>query len=220
VAAWGAGEVPRVYGISCQGLNVSDDGGETWTLTGPTQGFDITAILPVSGKHLPFLAVLTSEGGTSHLAWFNDQGELEQNLTDGLSFWGLGVLAQAGSTLYLADSVGVRRYDEASGRWDLFAEGLEDVVLKTDPLTEALSEEDAARGFGLFALVPDPANPRRLALGTVRGLYASNDGGEYWRLAEVPALDQVRINSLAWDTSAPDVVYVTTPGGVFAVRLP
>jgi len=215
-----AGLLDTLYGISCPGLNVSADGGETWQLTGRTMGWDITGILPIEDGGLRFLAVLTSEGGSSHLAWFDGNGKLEQDLTQGLNFWGLGILARAGSTLYLADSMGVRRQSEASGQWELFTDGLADVVLETDPMTAGLSEEDAARGFGLFALAPDPLNPRRLALGTVRGLYLSQDGGEHWLPAGVEALARSRIERVAWDPAPPNTFYATTPGGVFVVCLP
>lgn len=219
-AAPGAAGADTLYGISCQGLSVSTDSGASWELTGPTRGWDITSILPVADGRLRLLTVLTSEGGQSHLAWFGADGSLEQDLTDGLNFWGLGVLARAGSTLYLADSTGVWRQSEPNGRWERHKAGLEDVVLKADPLVEGLSEEDAARGFGLLALAPDPAQPQRLALGTVRGLYLSRDGGQQWQPAGVPSLAKERINQIVWEATAPDTLYVATPGGVFAVRLP
>ena len=216
----GAGGPDRLYGVSCEGLFSSPDGGETWELTGPTLGWDITSILPIRDGDLRFLAVLTSEGGASHLAWFDQDGRLARDLSEGFNFWGVGVLAQADSTLYIADSTGVWRQTEPDGEWQRFAEGLEDVVLATDPMTEGLSEADVTRGFGLFALAPDPSNPRRLALGTVRGLYFSEDGGEHWSPAGLEALAGSRINRLAWDPSAPGVLYATTPGGVLVVRLP
>jgi hypothetical protein len=215
-----AGGADTLYGISCQGLSVSTDAGETWELTGPTLGWDITGILPVTDGSLRLLAVLTSEGGQSHLAWFAQDGSLEQDLTDGLNFWGLGVLARAGDTLYVADSMGVWRQRGAAGDWERSSAGIEDVVLKADPLVEGLSEEDAERGFGLLALAPDPSDPQRLALGTVRGLYVSDDGGERWQQADAPSLAKVRINQIAWDAAAPNTLYAATPGGVYTVRLP
>ena len=208
-----------LYGISCAGLNVSRDGGQTWQTTGPTQGWDITDILPLTAGQLRFLAILTSEGGTSHLAWFDAEGRLAQNLTQGLTFWGRGVLAAAGSTLYLADSVGVWRSDDGA-TWKQFREGLADVALAADPLQEGVPEAAMQRGFGLFALAPDPADGRRLALGTVRGLYVSEDRGEHWRPASVEALAQRRIDQVAWDPVAPGTLYATTAEGVYAVRLP
>ena len=216
----GADGPDRLYGISCEGLFSSPDSGETWDLTGPTLGWDITSILPISDGDLRFLAVLTSEGGASHLAWFDEDGQLAQDLTDGLTFWGMGVLAQAGSTLYVADSTGVWRQSAPDGEWQRSAKGLEDVVLEADPMTEGLSEADATRGFGLFALAPDPSNPRRLALGTIRGLYLSDDSGEHWSLVGLDALADSRINRLTWDPSAAGILYATTPGGVFVVSLP
>jgi photosystem II stability/assembly factor-like uncharacterized protein len=215
-----AGQPERLYGISCGGLNVSTDGGETWELTGRTMGWDITSILPILNGRVRFLAVLTSEGGSSHLAWFDADGRLEENLFTGFNFWALGHLARAGSRLYIANSTGVWRQDDAGGEWQRFRAGLEDVVLEVDPAEVGLSEEDARRGFGLLALAPDPANPQRLALGSVRGLYISLDGGEQWLPFETDELAGVRVDQLAWDLSAPGTLYVTTPGGVFVVRLP
>lgn len=215
----GEGQPDTLYGISCAGLNVSADGGETWQSSGPTQGWDITGILPIRDGQLRFLAVLTSEGGSSHLAWFDERGKLEQDLAQGLNFWGSGVPAQAGSALYLADSTGVWRQNAAGGRWELSTAGLEDVVLKANPLNEGVSQEDAARGFGLLALAADPLNPRRLALGTVRGLYVSVDGGERWRPAGGTSLAGARISQVLWDGASPGTLYVTTPGAVYRVRL-
>jgi hypothetical protein len=216
----GEGGHDRVYGINCEGMHLSADSGQTWELTAPTLGLDITSVLPVTNGSLRFLAVLTSEGGSSHLAWFDESGALMPDLVDGLNFWGLGVLAQVGSTLYVGDSTGVWRQREPGADWERSAQGLEDVVLEADPMTEGLSEADASRGFGLFALAPDPANPERLALGTVRGLYLSEDAGETWSPAGIQALAESRINQVVWEAGAANTLYVTTPGGVFVVRLP
>ncbi|MDI7275911.1 MAG: hypothetical protein QME94_08020 [Anaerolineae bacterium] len=218
--AFKPGDPSTLYGISCWALNVSRDGGETWQETGPTQGWDITAILPGGSGRPLFLAVLTSEGGTSHLAWFDGDGKLVQNLTEGLNFWGLGVLATDGMTLYLADSTGVRRSTDGGQHWTLFKDGLDDVTLDVDPQTEGIPEEDVMRGYGLFALLTDPAQPQRLVLGTVRGLYLSEDRGEHWSPAGIEALAGMRIAALNWEPQQPGVLYATTEAGVYVVHLP
>jgi len=213
------GQPATLYGISCAGLHVSHDGGQTWQIAGPTHGWDITALIPVDNGPFFLLAVLTSEGGTSHLARFDEQGQLVQDDTQGLNFWGRGILAGAAGSLYLADSTGVRR--SSDGRtWQLFNSGLSDVVLAEDPLQAGVPREAMDRGFGLLALAIDPADPGRLALGTVRGLYISEDRGEHWHAAGDQALAQRRVNAVAWDPVAPGTLYATTPEGIFAVRLP
>lgn len=217
--AFRPGDPSTIYGISCWAVNVSRDGGVTWEKTGPTQGWDITDILLTEGPDARFLAILTSEGGTSHLAWFNQNGELEQDLTEGLSFWGAGVLASGGSSLYIADATGVRRSDDGGQHWTLFKEGLEDVILSTDPITEGISDAEVARGYGLFALVSDPRDPRRLVLGTVRGVYLSEDRGEHWRPLGIEALARARVNGLDWEPAQPGVLYATTEVGVYRVHL-
>lgn len=211
------GDPATLYGISCWAMQVSHDGGATWEETGRTGGMDITSIIPAGSGRLLFLAVLTSEGGQSHLAWFDDEGKLAQDLSQGLNFWGLGVLATDGQILYLADSQGVRRSDDGGSHWVLFADGLEDVVLAADPLTEGVPEDAQQRGYGLLALCVDPDNPSRLALGSVRGLYLSNDRGEHWRPLAAERLGQSKITALAWEPDAPDTLWVTTTTGVYRV---
>ncbi|MCL6431614.1 MAG: hypothetical protein K6V36_12270, partial [Anaerolineae bacterium] len=101
----------------------------------------------------------------------------------------------------------------------LFKDGLDDVILSTDPNTEGISDEEVARGYGLFALVTDPQDPRRLVLGTVRGIYASEDRGEHWRPLGIEDLARVRVNSLDWEPQQPGVLYATTDIGVYRVHL-
>ncbi|HOG47370.1 MAG TPA: hypothetical protein PLJ35_06485 [Anaerolineae bacterium] len=209
-----------LYGTSCAGMSVSRDGGQTWEVTGPTTGWDITSILALPGEPLGFLAVLTSEGGSSHLAWFDEDGRLTRDLAEGLTFWGRGALAQAWPALYVADSTGVWRSDDAGAQWQQFKDGLADVLLSVDPLTDMVPEADWQRGYGLFALAVDPARPERLALGTVRGLYLSDDRGEHWQPCGAELLGQAKVSAVAWDPAAPGTLYATTPGGVYAVHVP
>lgn len=217
--AFRPGDPSTLYGISCWAVNVSRDSGETWDKTGPTQGWDITDILLTAGGRPLFLAILTSEGGTSHLAWFDENGRLTQDFTQGLNFWGAGVLATDGASLYIADATGVRRSDDGGQHWTLFKDGLDDVILSTDPNIEGMSDEEVARGYGLFALVTDPRDPRRLVLGTVRGIYVSEDRGEHWRPLGIEELARVRVNSLDWEPQQPGVLYATTDIGVYRVHL-
>jgi len=164
-----------------------------------------------------FLAVLTSEGGTSRLAWFGEAGKPLPDPAPGLTFWGRGVLAQSGHALFLADSTAVWRSDDGGNHWLAFKDGLADVVLAADPLTSGVSQEDSQRGFGLLALAADTAHPQRLALGTVRGLYLSEDRGEHWRPFAREALGHLKVTDLAWDPATPSTLYATTPQGVFTV---
>lgn len=208
-----------LYGISCNGFHVSTDGGQAWQLTWPAMGWDITALLPVAGDTVRFLAALTSEGGSSHLARFDEAGKALPDPTPGREFWGRGVLAQAGHTLYLADSTAVWRSEDGGDHWVAFKDGLTDVVLALDPNVHGISVEDSQRGYGLFALAPDPARPQRLALGTVRGLYLSEDRGEHWRPFAPEALRQLKVTDVTWDPGTPGTLYATTPQGVLAVRV-
>ena len=208
-----------LYGISCHGFHISGDGGQSWQLTGPTMGWEVTSLLPVAGDTVRFLAVLTSEGGTSRLAWFGENGKALPDPAPGLTFWGRGVLAQSGHALFLADSTAVRRSDDGGNHWLAFKDGLADVVLATDPLTSGVSQEDSQRGFGLLALAADPALPQRLALGSVRGLYLSRDRGEHWQPLAADVLGQLKVTDVAWDPAAPGTLYATTPQGVLTVRV-
>ncbi len=209
-----------LYGASCLGLQLSSDAGETWQRTGPTDGMDITNVLPLAGEPLRLLAVLTSEGGSSRLAWFDEAGQPAVGPALGLSFWGQGALAQAGEALYVATSTGVWRSDDGGGQWRQFTDGLADVVLAVDPAVGGLSEADAQRGFGLYALAADPKRPERLALGSERGIYLSEDRGEHWSLAPAGVLSQFRVTGIVWDPAFPDTLYASVAQGTYAVRLP
>ncbi len=213
-----AGDSQIIYGISCAGLYVSRDGGQTWQATASSQGLVISAIIPAGNGRPLLLGVLTSEGGTSHLVWFDEQGRVSQDLAQGLSFWGTGALATTEENLYVATSTGVWRSADGA-HWVLYTDGLGDVTLKSDPLQEPVPQEAFDRGFGLFSLAVDPnSQGQRLVLGTIRGLYISNDGGEHWQPApEAGALAQLRINALAWDPQEKGVLYATTPQGVWRV---
>jgi hypothetical protein len=224
-----------VYGISCRGLNISRDGGQTWQNSGPTMGWDITSLLLVPGQPLRFLAVLTSEGGTSHLAWFDEDGRGEatspaqDGATPSLQFWGTGALAAAGSVttppggetpplLYLAEATGVRRSVDGGATWTRWQDGLADVALAHDPLKDGMTQEEVQKGYGLLALSVDPADPNSLFLGTVRGLYLSADGGQHWRKADIAALNSQRITGLQWDPARSGVLYAGTAQGVYEVK--
>lgn len=208
-----------LYGTSCAGFHISHDGGETWENSGPTLGYDVTAVLPLGEEPLRFLAVLTSEGGASRLVWFDESGGLSQDNVGGLEFWALGALAQGGGSLYLAEATGVWRSDDGGEQWTQFKDGLADVVLEQSPLEVGMSEEDSARGYGLWSLAVDPTRPERLAVGSMRGVYVSDDRGEHWRPVGADTLGQLRVQEVIWSTAEPDTLYAVTTEGAYILRL-
>ena len=58
--------------------------------------------------------------------------------------------------------------------------GLEDVTLSVDPTQGPIPEDELRRGFGITAVAEEPNNPDRLYVGTVAGVYQSNDDGSTW----------------------------------------
>lgn len=181
LAIWGDDDL--ALGAECSGLMVSTDNGDVWTaVAGFELGRQVTAFAVVAedeGRRV--LVGATGEGGTSQLLEFDladpDAPEVSEPLKE---YFGLGAVAGVGEQRFLAGPEGVWVSSDRGEEWTLRKSGLEDVVLSVDPLQEAIPEEEMERGFGLRAIAVDPANADHLAIGSIDGVYLSDNGGEEW----------------------------------------
>jgi hypothetical protein len=181
LAIWGEDEL--ALGADCAGLQVSTDNGDSWVpVDGLESGREITAFAVVVGDEgRRVLVGSTGEGGTSQLFEIDMSDPAAPEVSEPLKeYFGLGAVAGIDEQRFLAGPEGVWVSDNRGDEWTLSASGLEDVVLSVDPLLEPIPEEEMERGFGLRSMATDPANTDQIALGSVDGVYLSDDGGEAW----------------------------------------
>ena len=181
LAVWSGAGI--ALGAGCAGLAVSGDGGVTWQPVPPTgANLDPTAFAPFADPdRIGGLLAGTGEGGTSRLSMLDLSDPTQPLLGDPLlEFWGLGALAALGETLAVGSAVGVAVSRDDGRTWAASRDGLEAVTVDGDPRTDGLSENELRRPFGILAVALDPLDANRLAVGTVDGLFVSDDGGATW----------------------------------------
>ena len=176
---------PRVaIGTTCAGLQLSRDEGLTWLpVSAIPADYEISASAPASEhQDSPALFVIgTSEGGTSALSvlTLTAQGEVAAGLPL-VTFWGGGAVGGSRERIVLGTANGVLVSRDGGQSWRRSRAGLEDVTLSVDPTRGPIPEDELRRGFGITAVAEDPDHPDRLYVGTVAGVYQSNDDGSTW----------------------------------------
>lgn len=181
LAIWGEDEV--ALSARCEGLHLSTDNGDSWSLVeGLEVGRQVTAFAVVAeddGRHV--LVSTTGEGGTSQLFEVDvtdpDAPEVSKPLKE---YFGIGAIAGFEEQRVLAAPEGVWVSIDRGEEWTLRASGLEDVVLSVDPLLEPIPDDELERGVGLQALALDPTNASQMAVGSADGLYISDNAGAEW----------------------------------------
>ncbi|ACZ39724.1 WD40/YVTN/BNR-like repeat-containing protein [Sphaerobacter thermophilus] len=204
----------RLYGESCQ-LAISVDGGETWELSSPVAGFDVTSLGLIATQ---LYGIFTSEGGTSRVVAL-DVSTPTSPVTGPalLEFWGGGVLLASVDKVIVGEPHGIHISTDNGETWEFSRAGLEEVTLSVNALTQPIPEEEQGRGFGIFALAVDPRQPERIFAGTIRGLYRSDDNGVTWQ--RVPEVDEVKVRTLAFARGG-TLLYATTDEGALVLTNP
>jgi photosystem II stability/assembly factor-like uncharacterized protein len=183
LAAWNGSGL--ALGASCAGLQLSTDGGRRWQRSAVVPAdYHVSLFAPLAGADPTTprgLVIGTSERGTSHLWRVDLSDPSHPTASDALlRFWGGGAAAGDGDRYVVGTATGIFVSDDAGATWRQSRAGLEEVTVSVDPLGTPVPDEEQQRGFGIFAVALDPADPGHLWAGTVGGLYESHDGGGTW----------------------------------------
>ena len=221
LAIWRAAKL--ALGADCAGLRVSLDTGRTWReFPVLPPGSEVTAFAPLPTEDPARPAALlatTSEGGTSQLFRLDLADPTNPDLSGALTeFWGLGAPAGSGDIYVVGAAAGVLISSDSGANWLWHRNGLEEVTISVDPLvaTEPIPEDELQRGFGIEAVAIDPASPDDLYIGTVGGLFVSEDVGATWEQV-VGVEGPVETLVLAPEGGR---LFAQTPEGVTVIPLP
>lgn len=203
-----------IIGSQC-GLAISRDRGQTWTRHLPDSEFDLTRL---SVTQIGLYGVFTSEGEISYLRRLTlddpDQPEFDEPI---ISYWGPGAIHATGDRILVGEPGGIHFSDDGGRTWSTTREGLDGVIASVNPLEESIPEAELEAGLGIFALQAHPASPSRIFLGTIRGLYISEDSGRSWgRSTEV---EEIIVRGLDFAMNG-SILYVTTDEGVIILHNP
>ncbi len=203
-----------VIGSRC-GLAISQDYGVTWERHLPDSEFDLTRL---TITEIGIFGTFTSHTEISYLRRITiddpDNPEFDEPI---LSFWGTGAMHATGERLIVGTISGVHFSDDGGRTWSFTREGLDDVVASVDPLEQDIPEAEIERGLGIHAVLPHPQQSSRIFLGTVRGLYLSEDNGESW--GRIPEVDEREVRALDFAMEG-SILYVTTADGVIVLHNP
>ncbi len=192
----------------------SDDGRETWQLSGPfLPGWTLSALHvdPVGGRRLIAATCHLAYGPSIRIS--EDRGETWREL--------------AGSPRYLATGpYTVQQIWRIAAAGETYFAGVEDAGLFTShddgeswTESEALSHhldqtaDFARKGVPIDSFVSDPHNPERLWVAARRsGVFRSADGGRTWSACD-DGLPNVVM--MAGDRRRSNLLYAHTTGGLF-----
>jgi photosystem II stability/assembly factor-like uncharacterized protein len=177
-----------VYAGTRAGLQVSKDGGETWTRvkTGAEQGEVYAVAFPAAGSDI----------------FFGSSGAIGRSIAGGES-WALAptlavfsILTSSKEVAFAATRGGVYRTADGGTRW--------------------LPSEAGMEKTFAFSLAADPRNPDVLYAATAgSGVFKSINQGQSWKPAG-RELERTVVRCLATDPANGDLVFAGTDGGVFA----
>ncbi|MEJ7837285.1 MAG: hypothetical protein WKF81_00595 [Thermomicrobiales bacterium] len=159
LAVWSESDL--IVGAGCEGLLVSRDLGESWTIVADDLlGLSVTGFATIENREQTVLAGLTGEGGTSRLYELDlsESGEttVEEPL---LEYYGIGALAGYEDRIFVGSITGVSSSFDGGETWVVDRAGLEDVTLERDPLVDGLPADLDPSNYGLYALALDEGNP-------------------------------------------------------------
>lgn len=208
-----------VVAHDCSGLQVSRDGGETWTMPeGLPLGSQITAFTvassPESAEGLSLLVGITGEGGSSQLYRVSLSDPAVATVDGPLQTWyALGALAiQDNGAILLSAPQGVLRSEDRGETWTVSRDGLETTTLEQDPI-EWFPPDLEPGSFGLRSMLVFDGE---VYVSGVDGVYRMAAGGEAWE--RVVELD-VEIRDMAAEPGTGALVLVTGEGGVIRAEV-
>lgn len=212
IAIWA--EPALALASSCAGLQVSLDGGLTWSpMTGIEPGWDLTAFAEIpqaDGSGPMALVGLTGEGGTSYLRSIDFSDPSAPVVSDDLRiYYALAGLAGAGDTYFIAAIDGVWISEDAGAHWERSAEGLDEVVLEFDPAEHGFPEDVDPRAYGLFAITGMPGDEDLVLVGTADGVYMTSTPDEPWSKVEGTS---GRVNQVVLSGDGSSALYATDDG--------
>jgi hypothetical protein len=203
-----------IIGSQC-GLAISKDGGRTWDRFLPDSDFDLTRL---TTTQIGLFGVFTSEGGVSYLRQIVIEDLNNPEFAEPIiSFWGNGAIHATGDRILVGEPGGVHFSDDGGRTWSSTREGLDDVVASVDPLEDDVPDTEMEAGLGIFALIPHPEDSSRIFMGSIRGLYLSEDSGQTW--GKVPAVEDRLVRQLNFSMGGA-ILYVTTDDGVMVLHNP
>lgn len=182
LAIWGKANL--ALAADCGGPRISTDGGQTWSrITGIQLGQEVTAFATVDGiSRRTVLLGVTGEGGTSQLYEVDLTDPTHISVSPPLKqYFAKGALAGYRQERVLAGPDGVWLSIDGGQNWALRANGLANVVVSVDPLTQSIPPAEAKRGFGLNAIALNPSSSSRMVVGSVNGAFATKNAGASWQ---------------------------------------
>lgn len=203
-----------IIGSRC-GLAISLDRGRTWDRHLPDSEFDLTRLIVTQ---IGLFGVFTGEQEVSYLRQIDIEDPENPEFREPIiSFWGPGAIHATGDRILVGEPGGVHFSDDGGRTWSTSREGLEDVIASVDPQEEEIPESEIEAGLGIYALQPHPSTPERIFLGTIRGVYLSEDGGQSW--GQIPEVDEQTVRDLQFSMGG-SILYATTDRGVIVLHNP
>jgi hypothetical protein len=208
------GDRDVIIGSRC-GLAISQDRGVTWDRYLPDSEFDLTRLIVTP---IGLYGVFQSEREISYLRRIVIEDPSHPTFEEPIiSFWGPGAIHATGDRILVGEPGGVHFSDDGGRTWSTTREGLDDVVTSVDPLEEDIPDTELEAGFGIYALLPHPGNSDRIFLGTIRGLYLSEDGGQSW--GRIPEVNERQVRHLTFAMGG-SILYVATDDGIIVLNNP
>lgn len=209
----------RVYARGCPHPWVTDDGGATWTEQADELFLTWFAHRAAPAAADDWQTVYfggVSEGGGGAILGSTDCGADWQRLTPPEAApWWISALALdpiSSTHVYFGEPHAFWGSHDGGTTWFTSTKGLEDVIY--DPIAPP------THTYGLLSLAYVPDELDRWLLGTVRGLYATDDRGLSWSKLAGPAWQDDEVEALLLRWAEPDKLFVTTPQGVYVYYLP
>lgn len=222
----------RIWVGGVNGLELSEDGGQSWQARSGLGAFWPTLILPDSSRGRIYISGLSLE--------IFDRCSGLRSVDDGLTFAcaelpndGVYVaLRPDGSDLFATSPAGLHRSTDGGDSWTLWSPNVRPqklVFAPHDPLlmyaiggeggSDVLRSEDGGRSWSgpqggavhISDIVLDSSDSAKLYAASYVGAYESDDGARTWHLLSPSG--EVTLDRLALDPSMPDFLYATSSGG-------